>query len=102
MQMRDSHGNRSWPHKPKTCPFDVRRVPVDIVWFGDSMSHDGKTLWGAFDKTTDRLICVGPTAPECREKAARILAQEQKERREQKARENDGNPTQTVGNAGKS
>jgi hypothetical protein len=66
----DSHGNRrSDRHKPDSERFpemSVRRIPVDSMPYGSSISRNGKTLWGAFH--SDRLVAVGATSGEARRK----------------------------------
>jgi hypothetical protein len=67
-----SHGNKTaWPHRPDSERFpelSVRKVAADSVPFGESISRNGKTVWAAYHD--DRLIAVGATHDEARDKYA--------------------------------
>jgi hypothetical protein len=63
-----SHGNKtSWPHRPDSerwPEMSIRKVPVDSVPFGESISRNGRTVWAAYHN--DMLIAVGATHDEAR------------------------------------
>jgi hypothetical protein len=61
-----TYGHQKIPvYKPEP-KIDVRKVPADSVPYGSSISHNGKTVWAAYDG--ERLVCVAATAPQARRK----------------------------------
>jgi hypothetical protein len=63
---RGRKGNKLTPGRWRPIP-GVRKVPADSVPYGESISHNGKTVWAAYaDDGT--LVCVAATAPEARSK----------------------------------
>lgn len=48
----------------------VRKVPADSVPYGDAIYTRGTHVWAAFDG--DRLVCVGATSKEVRERYRRV------------------------------
>ena len=64
--MDDSHGNKTHSGGPRPH-IDVRKVPVDSVPYGDSISRNGRTVWATYDDE-GHLVAVAATAPEARRK----------------------------------
>ena len=68
----DRHGNRLQPYKPDPRPPIVRKVPADSVPYGSSISHNGKTVWAAFNDA-GQLVYVGATSSEVRRRYREAL-----------------------------
>jgi len=71
------HGNRIFPHRPDPRPPTLSKVAVGSVPYGESISHNGRTVVAAYEG--ERLVCVAPTAEEARRKYREVLAREQQE-----------------------
>ena len=56
--------NRIFPHRPDPHPPTVRKVSADSVPYGDSITHNGRTVWAAYDGET--LVVVAASAAEAR------------------------------------
>ena len=68
MSEEHGHGNRARkPRKTDPHPPVIRKIDVDSVPYGPNISHNGRTLWGAFDDD-GHLACVAATAGEARRK----------------------------------
>lgn len=73
-------GDRQDPDPPI-----VRKVPADSVPYGDSISRNGRSVWGAWTQAGE-LIVVAATAKEARIRfrkgrvAMRVKASQEKER----------------------
>ena len=68
MDGEHGHGN-SVDHgrsRPLPATVTIRKVPADSVPYGDSISHNGKAVWAAFDG--ESRVAVGATAGEARRK----------------------------------
>lgn len=68
----DTHGNKTWPHKPDPHPpTSVRKVPADSVPLGQLLSANGRWVWAAWNG--EELIAVAATATEVRAKYRREM-----------------------------
>ena len=65
----DRRGNRvtNGPRSRDLHPPTVRKVPADSVPYGSSISHNGRTVWAAYDEV-GTLIAVAATSDEVRRK----------------------------------
>ena len=59
--------NRVNRHVPDKHPPTLRNVQADSVPYGSSISHNGKTVWAAYDDA-GTLVAVAATSAEVRAK----------------------------------
>jgi hypothetical protein len=99
MRKPDNHIRSAY--RPDPPSLTIRKVRVDIVWYGPDTSRDGRTLWGAFDN--GQLVCVAATAGECRRRYREITRRnvEAAMRRKEQAA-NNGNDVNSISGGQKS
>jgi hypothetical protein len=64
--------NRINHHVPDKHPPTVRKVQADSVPYGSSISHNGRTVWAAYDEA-GTLIAVAATSDDVRRKYRNVL-----------------------------
>jgi hypothetical protein len=71
------HGNRLSKPWQDPRPPTIRKVPVDSVPYGASISTNGRTVFAAYDGT--RLVCVATSATEARRKYRAAIIREERD-----------------------
>jgi hypothetical protein len=64
--------NRVHPRRKRDDEPTVRKVDATSVSYGESISKNGRIVWGAFD-ASNTLISIGATAGEARRKYRQVL-----------------------------
>jgi hypothetical protein len=72
--MTTRFSNRIKHKRPDEHPPIVRKVPANSMPFGESISRNGRTVWVALDG--ERLVCVGATSFEVRNKYRELMSKE--------------------------
>jgi hypothetical protein len=76
--MATRFSNRIKRNRPDEHPPTVRKVPANSVPYGESISHNGLTVWVALDG--ERVVCVGATSDEVRSKYRELMNKERRGR----------------------